>query len=77
MTTDRLPRDAASLEHDARQAARLQIARHFDAAERDEREACQPQPVAKLTPSGRIHVAGESEDAWLTSRWAIGTGDAR
>ncbi|WP_137288805.1 hypothetical protein [Natronorubrum halophilum] len=73
----RIPRDAAKLEHDARRAAREDIARRFDEAEKEARHDRRDRPVGSLTPTGRYTINGDGEDEWLTSRWAVNEGRAR
>ncbi|QLK25380.1 hypothetical protein HYG81_14995 [Natrinema zhouii] len=76
-TDDRIPRDSAALEHAARRAAREDIARCFDKVEKDARADRRTRPVGTLTPSGRYCIEGDGDDAWITSRWAVGEDDLR
>ncbi|WP_137288605.1 hypothetical protein [Natronorubrum halophilum] len=73
----RIPRDAAKLEHDARRAAREDIAQRFDEAEKEARHDRRDRPVGPLTPTGRYTINGDGDDAWLTSSWAVNEEGAR
>ncbi len=74
---DRIPRDAAALEHDSRRAAREEITRRFDEAESEARTDRRKRPVGTLTPAGRYTIDGDGEDVWITSNWAVSEEDAR